>query len=86
MEYFRSIIKSLLRTSQHGQMKLLELEKDYKRAEGKNLLDIASEFGFMSTESLLRSIKELEVVGKGSNAMIICKEHDHISQMNKFKK
>ena len=67
-------------------MKLVELEKDYKRTEGKHLQDTASEFGFASIENLLKSFEELEVVGNGFNALIICKQLDHIAKMNKFKK
>lgn len=86
METFRAMIKSILRTSQHGQMKLVELEKDFKRTEGKSLSKTASEFGFASSEHLLKSFEELEVVGIGFNAMIICKQLDHIAKMNNFKK
>jgi hypothetical protein len=86
MENLCVIIKSLLRTTQHSSMKLIELEKDFYQQEGIDLTREAKKFGFLSTEELLRSFSELEIFGQGFAMSVRCKEMNHVARMNQFRK
>lgn len=86
MEEIRVIIKSLVRTSQHGNMKLQELKTLYRQQEGEELISVIGKFGFASIENMLRSWEEFEVYGCSLGTTVKCNDLDHISAMNKFAK
>jgi hypothetical protein len=86
MEELQVVIKSLLRTTQHGRMNLSQLERDYKQQIGEDLKAAACRVGSKSIQEMLRSLSDVEITGEGFQMTVQCKDLDHIANMNRSKR